>query len=375
MRDHESYLTTQDEIPLFEDSFQKKYLKQEALGQGGMGQVLSAVNANLRRSVAIKKLHSGVEDELSKKLFIREAQITGQLEHPNIVPVYEIGTDDHGQIFYSMKKIDGIPLDRILEGIKAGKRKYITRFPLSQLLNIFTRICEAIEYALAKGIIHLDIKPENIMIGHYGEVLVLDWGIARFRKKKGTTYMEPVTLEPSARCPVDMDEASCRVVGTPAFMAPEQATGSLDMIGTRTDVYALGTILYNILTLHPPGEGQKTTQILKSVAIQDFKDPLEYNKIQDSDFVLNHCPDKQIPEALAAICRKAMQTDLGKRYPSAYDLHDDVEAHIAGYSTNAEELSLVGEFRLLCERHKEAAFIILGSGLLNIILLALYFSN
>ena len=158
----------------------KKYKVGEMVARGGMGAILEAMDLNIRRSVAMKVMLSKREVEERVVLrFIEEAQITGQLEHPNIVPVHELGVDGSGNVFYTMKLIQGLTLKHILRRIAEGDREIIERFPLMHLINVFLKICDAMSLAHAKGVVHRDLKPENIMVGDFGEVSVLDWGLAK----------------------------------------------------------------------------------------------------------------------------------------------------------------------------------------------------
>lgn len=362
------------EVEEFAKTFSERYEEKSTLGDGGMGSVLAATDYVIRREVAIKKLREEYKDTFEgRKLFLREAQITGQLEHPNIIPVYDLGRDeDTGELFYTMKKIDGTSLEDILESIKEGKRAYINRYPLTVLLRIFEKVLDAVDFAHAKGVIHLDLKPENIMVGEFGEVWVLDWGIARLSKKRNEA-MQSVSIEQTLLDKEEDPKHANQVLGTPAFMAPEQVTGSLQQIGTRTDIYALGGILYNILTLRSPGIGRSTTVILKKVVAGNIRDPKAYNLQSNSEkedaVHLAHCPGGKIPNSLSAIAMKALQPKLEDRYLSAEDMQTDIDAYFSGFVTSAEQGSVMKHIQMFVKRYKISIGLVALALIINLSLL------
>ena len=211
------------------------------LGEGGMGVVYSARQTSIDRDVAVKMLKPGTADnEKQRQKFIAEAVVTGDLDHPNIVPIYDIGRNDGGFLFYSMKKVQGTPWSDVI-----GEKSQVEN------LEILMKSADAIAFAHARGVVHRDLKPENIMLGSFGEVLVMDWGLAlllpQFRKR-GTLA------------------DSTSMGGTPAYMAPEMATGPLDRITTASDIYLLGAILFEILTGKPPHTGKTAMKCLMAAA-------------------------------------------------------------------------------------------------------------
>ncbi len=294
--------------------------------RGGLGAVFVALDAELNREVALKQiLDHHADDPTSRTRFVLEAEITGGLEHPGIVPVYGLGSDGGGRPYYAMRFIRGESLKEAIAAFHgdpamnedAGKRSLALR----KLLRRFTDVCNAIEYAHTRGVIHRDIKPANIIVGKYGETLVVDWGLA-----KATGKSEPAlpsderTLTPSsASGSVETQPGSA--LGTPAYMSPEQAAGDLDRLGPRSDVYSLGATLYCLLTGNPPFEGDDIGAVLRAVGKGDFPRPRSV--------------DPSIDPALEAVCLKAMATNLEDRYASCRALADDVERWAADEPTAA----------------------------------------
>ncbi|MCM8537971.1 MAG: serine/threonine protein kinase [Lentisphaeraceae bacterium] len=352
---------------------ESKFVIEGTLGQGGMGTIYDAFDRNVRRKVAIKSINSEIaQNVVSRKYFTKEAQITGQLEHPNIIPVYEMGVNPQDRLYYVMKRVQGITLADVLDGIKDGQRRMIRQYPLPVLLSIYQKVLDAIAYAHARGVVHLDLKPENIMVGEFGEVLVLDWGIARLRKRSpNVDQTRFVTLDDSVNLGEDFENE--QVIGTPAFMAPEQASGKSKTIGTRTDIYALGAILYNILTLRPPAAGRTTTVVLKKIVTGRVIDPLSYNepnnKQQENIIHLRHLPDEKVPEALSKVCMKAMNERLDGRYQAVRDLQEDLYAYFSGYATTAEDAGLSRRLSLYISRNKYLIITVILLVIINIIIL------
>jgi tetratricopeptide (TPR) repeat protein len=311
--------------------------------------------------------------------FIDEAQLTGQLEHPNIVPVYELGIDDQGEIFYTMKFVKGTTLDDVLRGIRNGRQKTIEKYPLGTLLTIFQKVCDAVAYAHSKSIVHRDLKPENIMIGSFGEVLVMDWGLAKnmtSQRKEGTgTEAAPTPMPAVSNAKVDdlrgFETMHGLIVGTPPYISPEQARGELDRIDERSDIYVLGGILYAILALRPPVEGESVHEVVEKIVTSAIAPPSTFNqptrkssapKPASADgqtpetagsLVFAHCPGKRIPDGLSAVVMKALALDPGDRYQNVEDLQADVEAYQGGFATKAERATMMKHAMLFTGRHKK----------------------
>lgn len=268
------------------------------LGEGGMGVVYTARQASIDRIVAVKMLKTGMRDDDSHRgKFFSEAVVTGDLEHPNIVPIYDMGANESGALFYSMKRVQGTPWDQV-----------IAEKSLAENLRILMSVADAVAFAHVRGIVHRDLKPENVMLGDFGEVLVMDWGIAMATAAFGKSGS---ILQ------------SAGIGGTPAYMAPELATGKVDQIGPASDIYLLGAILYEILTGRPPHSGKNVMQCLVAAA---------RNEIQHTDK----------SGELLEIARKAMATRIEDRYGSVLEFQEAIrqyQAHSESIvlSTRAEE--------------------------------------
>ncbi len=287
---------------------------------GGLGTVFVALDAALNREVALKQiLPKHADDPESRRRFLIEAEITGRLEHPGIVPVYGLGTDDGGRPYYAMRFIKGDSLKEAIERFHAdptlkndlGRRS----LELRSLLRRFTDLCNTIEYAHSRRVLHRDIKPANVIVGKHGETLVVDWGLAKPLGGKSEPRPEGEgdgaerSLMPSSGSG-SAETLPGSALGTPAYMSPEQAAGELDQLGPRSDVYSLGATLYCLLTGKPPFEGD-VGEVLRKVKNGEFPRPRQL--------------DARIDPALEAICLKAMATRPFDRYPSALALKDDIE--------------------------------------------------
>ncbi len=246
--------------------------------RGGLGAVFVALDGELNREVALKQiLDRHADDPVSRQRFLLEAEITGGLEHPGIVPVYGLGSYGDGRPFYAMRFIKGDSLKEAIERFHVdevlehdvGRRS----LELRRLLRRFTDVCNAIDYAHSRGVLHRDLKPGNIIVGKYGETLVVDWGLAKplGRVEPGQGSGERTLVPSSASGSADTLPGSA--LGTPAYMSPEQACGHLDRLGPRLDVYSLGATLYCLLTGRPPSEGDDIGEVLRKVQRGEFPRP------------------------------------------------------------------------------------------------------
>jgi serine/threonine-protein kinase len=285
--------------------------------EGGLGRVSVALDEELSREVALKEIRVECADEPhSRARFVQEAKITGGLDHPGVVPVYGLGCFPDGRPFYAMRLIHGVSLQEAIKqfhaadvpGRDAGERAMALR----GLLRRFLDVCNAVGYAHSRGVLHRDLKPANVMLGPFGETLVVDWGLAR-------PAGEPVAEGGSPQGPAPASDSTPTEVGspmgTPAYMSPEQAAGRLDQLGSAGDVYSLGATLYCLLTGQAPFTGPNMRAILRAVQRGDFPPP---RRVKPA-----------VPRALEAVCLKAMALQPGGRYPTAKALADDVEHWLA----------------------------------------------
>jgi serine/threonine protein kinase len=314
-----------------------KYRMQSEVARGGMGIVFEAEDVNCRRAVAIKFLPPEKalppEDLLR---FVEEAQITSQLEHPNIVPVHELAFDSKGNVFYAMKYVRGRTLTSVLQDLRAGDAATIEQFPLSRLLNIFQKVCDAVAFAHSRGVLHRDLKPDNVMISDYGEVQVMDWGLAKVvtraeRVVAGDDVDEDhdVTSIRDDDIGSGLKTMSGRVMGSPGFLAPEQIL-HMDQANERADIYSLGAVLYSILALRPSVRGKDVKDLLSKIIHGVFDPPAALNEEAGGADpkarpAFPHCPDSRIPDALSDIAMKAMALQPEDRHASVQELQADIE--------------------------------------------------
>ncbi|MDP7035059.1 MAG: serine/threonine-protein kinase, partial [Planctomycetota bacterium] len=244
-----------------------RYSNPQKIGEGNMGLVFKATDPRLDREIAVKILRPNHKnDPLLHKKFQNEARSLGQLDHPHIIPIFDMGQTGESLPFFTMKKVEGKTLAEHLATLGNNQKTASYRYDGTRLLYLFLKVCEALSFAHFQGIIHRDLKPENIMLGPYGEVLITDWGLARQIQpapEEGESETSPHThseeLLPS-NAPWTTQEG--QIVGTPMYMSPEQARGENHRVGPRSDIYSLGCVLYEILTLSPPYEGKNVIQIL-----------------------------------------------------------------------------------------------------------------
>jgi serine/threonine protein kinase len=372
---------------------QELYQLSGTIAEGGMGVVLKARDQRVHRAVAMKVLRSGHDFSADKLMrFVGEAQLTGQLEHPNIVPVYQLGLLADGQVFYTMKYVRGRTLEDVLEKLRHGDPETRRQYPLSALLTVFMKVADALAFAHSRGVVHRDLKPANLMIGAFGEVLIMDWGLAkRLAEQTDSPRPQMDPARPPGRDPLESDGAGLSissegrfqtlhglVVGTPPYISPEQATVGF-ALDKRSDIYVMGVILYEILTLRPPLDLFMEANVALEAIRRGALIPLEERiNLPDPDGTppprLVHCPGAKPPEGLVAIVQKAMQHDPLLRYQTVEDLQTDIIAFQNGFAPSAERAGFLRQLQLLLGRRRREA-VLVGCFLILSQLLLAYFLN
>jgi len=279
----------------------------EMLGEGAIGVVYETKDPILKRTVALKALRSGYRDKKSIiTRFLKEAQLTSTIEHPNIIPIHSLGIDDEHGIFYTMKKIEGEDLQDIIDKLKADEGDYRDKYSFNRLLDIFIAACHGVAYAHSKGLIHRDIKPDNIIIGEYGEVLVSDWGLVKSIDESSDGAKTSRDIDSQ----LATETVDGQVAGTPLFIAPEQIMNKPDY---KSDQYSLGVTLYHMLTCsYPFSQSGTVMDLLGRVYNGQITRPRK-----QSSYL-------KIPKALEAICLKAMSRETDDRYDNVNQLIDDI---------------------------------------------------
>jgi eukaryotic-like serine/threonine-protein kinase len=293
-------------------SLMQRFRPVDQLGRGGMAIVHDVEDIGLRRRTALKVMDDAfVNEPLAVEQFVREAQITGQLEHPNIIPFYEFGIDGEGAPYINMRRIDGQVLDDLIPE-QASER--LQADELAQLVGILIKVCDALAFAHSKGVIHRDIKPENILVGKFGQVYLFDWGIALVRADLAT---DPVTVDSDPLAAKAQRDGPV-IVGTPAYMSPELAIGETQTQDQRTDVFLLGATLYKVLTGRAPFTAKPVAAALRLAQNESAPDP---NLLVQ---------EPKLPPELVRIAMKAMARSVDERYRYIADMQRDLQSFLNG---------------------------------------------
>lgn len=354
-----------------------KYEIGEEIAKGGMGRIHRAHDPVLRRDVALKRISGSPQTRHRARLY-EEAQVTGQLEHPNIVPVHDMGLDAEGNLFFAMKMIRGRSLDQVLDGLRDGQEGLRERYSLPRLLHMLEQVCNALAFAHSHGVIHRDMKPGNIMLGDFGEVLVMDWGLAKLDQVRYRPTPEDTLRSAPVRASRGRDLADLRaldqdhahrpihlpdairalrndsrlwgtrhgmIAGTPTYMSPEQARGDASAVDERCDIYSLGAILYEILTLHPPFLAPSESEIVRAVVEGGLLPPRL------------RAPSRRIPPVLDAIAMKALRRNPEERYRSVLDFQRDLRGFLDSLTIFQGEENFWQTLLRLSRHYKGASFL------------------
>lgn len=305
--------------PVTELDFEQRYELAGAIGEGGMGVVRLYGDKLMGRDVAMKlmRVELGKHDD-ARQRFVREARVQGQLEHPGIVPVHTLGTTPSGEIYFTMKRIGGESLEEVLAALAAGDERAERKYPLHRLLTAFGQLCLAIDFAHQRNVVHRDLKPANVMLGDFGEVYALDWGIAKQDVSDDDPPRGKSVGDARDTVGAGLATQAGAIVGTPGYIAPEVVALGANVADRRADVYALGAILFEVLALRPMLAGSTAQQLLLAALRGQVEPPSQ------------RAPGPRIAPELDEICLRATQSDPEDRYASARQLHEAIDDYLAG---------------------------------------------
>ena len=317
MADNITLTDTDRDLPIHVKNGFMRYRDFKPLTQGGEAILRTCVDENLGRTVVMKTLQPQFQNlDTYQKRFLREARVTSQIPHPATIPVYELSRDSDGNPYFTMKKLGGRDLSDILDNIADGHEPTIQQFGRDQLINVLIHVAQCLAFSHSKGVVHRDMKPANIMIGDYGEVMVLDWGLAKVWDMNDDDEVDQMIRSGQQRIAGRLTGKG-DVQGTPFYMSPEQATETGD-VDERTDIYNMGIILFEVLTGQSYMSGKNFKEIKRKILEDPVKEPARV------------APKKGIPPELNAICVKSLQKDPKDRYPTMNDMMEDLRAALLG---------------------------------------------
>jgi len=321
-----------------------KYLLKDELGRGASGRIILAKDIHIGREIAVKELLKDNRPGFLKKKkpgyyvnimkrFLREARITGQLEHPSIIPVHEIGIKDDGTLYYTMRRIQGKTFHQVIKSADTTEKKL-------KLLPHFIDVCNAVAYAHSMGVIHRDIKPDNIMVGPYGETFLVDWGIAKAPNLPEIKDPDSVDITASS---IDSgvniaDTIVGSVIGTPSYMPPEQASGKIDKVDDRSDIYSLGAVLYRVLTGTRPFASNNVYKTINETINGKLSHVLELNP--------------EIPPEIAEVAMKALSREKENRYSSASEITEEISSWMSGGKVSVYNYSSIELLKKFYNKNK-----------------------
>ncbi len=305
-----------------------RYAQLKKLGEGGMGEVTLALDEDIGRNVALKRLHPGSLTSTGMARFVDEVHVVGQLEHPNIVPIHDVGIDEEGRYFFVMKYVEGETIENIIEKLQAKDPEYVRKYTIEARVELFIGVLHALQYAHAHGIVHRDLKPANVMVGKFGEVVLMDWGIAKPLKNRREIQGDAAKDDKAAETMTAKERMFTTrhgsLLGTPAYMAPEQARGRIDLIDERSDLYSAVVMLHELLGLkHYLHDKQSITSMLHAVMEESADDACAFPFFSDS--ALGPPPIEYL-----YICRQGLQKDPKDRFQTVAQLDEALQAAIEG---------------------------------------------
>jgi len=342
-----------------------RYAEQAKLGEGGLGEVVGAVDQDIGRRVAVKRLRQEAKSDAALIRFAEEIRTIGKLEHPNIIPVHDVGVDERGDHFFVMKYVDGETLESIIEKLAAGDPTYLERFSIERRVEIFMALLEAVAFAHSRGIIHRDIKPANIMVGAYGEVVLMDWGIAKDRSAAADSVAAEqapsnggaafASSAPSLSRSAALETQAGQLVGTPFYMSPEQARG--EPVDERSDLYSLTLVFREMLALdHPLSEKRSMAEVIDAVI---------HEPVPNIFFCVNP-GGTGIPAELGHFVHRGLQKDAALRFQTAADmltrLRDRAEGEIHVECPVTFMKSRAGKWERFVDRHPVGAVVLAAFG-------------
>jgi serine/threonine-protein kinase len=305
-----------------------RYEPTKLLGAGGMGEVVLVNDHDIERKVAVKRLLPEMTDHATLARFVDEIRCVGRLEHPNIVPIHDVGVDELGRYFFVMKYVEGETLEQVIEKLAAGEPAYVRKYTTEVRVEIFLGILHALQYAHERGIVHRDIKPANVMVGRYGEVVLMDWGIAKpLAETRDAAKGPDATLSSASGEPERARMFATRVgslIGTPAYMSPEQAKGEIDKIDVRSDLFSACVLFHELLGLRHYLADKNTLESL-----------LEGVRSRDTEFTCTQLaslkyPGTAPPAEYLHLLAKGMRKEASQRFQSASEIIDLIERIMSG---------------------------------------------
>ena len=324
---------------------QNRYSQPSVHAQGGMKTIIQATDRLTCRQIAIAKMRNDNYSITDLKMFLHEARILAGLNHPNIVPIHDIGIDENNQPYFTMKLLSGESLGCILDRLRANEESYVEKYPLPRLLEIFLKVCDATSFAHSRNVVHRDLKPDNVQVGEFGEVLLCDWGLAKDINLPDRSTQEIKISEILERQTLDGT-----IKGTPGYMAPEQVDKNSE-ITEKTDIYALGCMLYSILTLEKSIDCSDLHTLVDSITTGDIIPP----SLRVSS---------NVPKALEAVTLKAMSVNPEERYNNPNEIGEEIKSYLDGFATDAQNADFKTQIFLLIKRNKTTCFLILISFLI-----------